>query len=101
MRGNVDRLALGAADAARQAREGMPETTLGDQLALMVSCTGRFLLMGQRTVDEVTFARDEFGPDVRCLGFYSYGEIAPAGGLGGAELHNQTMTIVGLAETES
>ena len=29
------------------------------------------------------------------------GEIAPAGGLGGAELHNQTMTIVGLAETES
>jgi hypothetical protein len=100
MRGNLDRLALGAADAARQVRDAMPETTLGDQLALMVTCTGRFLQMGQRTVDEVAFARHELGADVGCLGFYSYGEIAPVGKSGSAELHNQTMTIVGLFEVE-
>jgi hypothetical protein len=101
MRGNLDRLALGAADAARQVCSSLPENALGDRLALIVSCTGRFLLMGQRAVDEIAFARDELGPDVRCLGFYSYGEIAPAEGSCGAELHNQTMTIVALAEIDS
>jgi hypothetical protein len=101
MRGNLDRLALGAADAARQVCGSLPQTALGDRLALMVTCTGRFLLMGQRAVDEIAFARDELGPNVSCLGFYSYGEIAPAEGSPGAELHNQTMTIVALAETES
>jgi len=101
MRGNLDRLALGAADAARQVCGGLPETALGDRLVLMVTCTGRFLLMGQRAVDEIAFARDELGPNVSCLGFYSYGEIAPAAGSRGAELHNQTMTIAALAETES
>lgn len=101
MRGSIDRLALGAADAARQVRAGLPGTTLGDRLALMVSCVGRFLLMGQRTVDEIAFAREELGADVRCLGFYSAGEIAPVDASGTAELHNQTMTIVGLAETEA
>jgi hypothetical protein len=98
MRGNLDRLTLGASDAARQVRSSQPETVLGDRLALMVTCTGRFLLMGQRAVDEVAFARDELGPNVNCLGFYSYGEIAPADRSMGAELHNQTMTIVALAE---
>jgi hypothetical protein len=92
---------LGAADAARQVCDGQPETVLGDRLALMVTCTGRFLLMGQRVIDEIAFARDEFGPKVNCLGFYSYGEIAPGEKSMGAELHNQTMTIVALAETQS
>ena len=101
MRGNLDRLALGAADAARQVCGSLPETALGDRLALMVTCTGRFLLMGQRAVDEIAFARNELGPNVSCLGFYSYGEIAPAEGSSSAELHNQTMTILALAETES
>jgi hypothetical protein len=98
MRGNVDRLALGAADAARQARAGLPDTTPGDRLALMVSCDGRFVLMGQRTMEEIDFATNELGRDMRCLGFYSYGEIAPTADSGVAELHNQTMTITALAE---
>lgn len=101
MRGNLDRLALAAAEAACQARDALTEATLGDRLALMVTCTGRLLLMGQRTSGEIAFARQELGADVHCLGFYSYGEIAPAEASGIAEFHNQTMTIVGLAETES
>jgi hypothetical protein len=101
MRGNLDRLALGAADAARQARAGLPDATPGDTLALMVSCTGRFLLMGQRTVEEIDFATNELGRDMRCLGFYSYGEIAPTAGPGAAALHNQSVTIIGLAEVEA
>ncbi|MEO7221846.1 MAG: FIST N-terminal domain-containing protein [Devosia sp.] len=101
MRGNVDRLAMGAADAARQVRDRMPENVSGEQLALMVTCIGRFLLMGERAVEEIAFARDELGPDVHCMGFYAYGEISPAEGACGGELHNQTMTIVALSEIDS
>ncbi len=100
MRGNLDRLVLGAADAARQVSDALPKTTVGDQLALIVTCTGRLLQMGQRVIDEVAFARDELGASISCLGFYSYGEIAPAERPTVCELHNQTMTIVALSEVE-
>ena len=100
MRGNLDRLILGAADAARQVSGELPETASGDRLALLVTCAGRLLQMGQRVIDEVAFARDELGPGISCLGFYAYGEISPAEGSTGGELHNQTMTIVSLHEVE-
>jgi hypothetical protein len=98
MRGSLDRLALAAAQAARDARDRMADTVAGDRLALMVSCTGRMLLMGQRTVEEVDLAAQEIGSGFHCLGFYSFGEIAPTVAPAHAELHNQTMTITGLAE---
>lgn len=98
MRGSLDRLALGAAKAAREARVGLPEHVVGDRLALMVSCAGRMLLMGQRTIEEIEFATQEISTGFHCLGFYSYGEIAPTDTSEHAELHNQTMTITGLAE---
>jgi hypothetical protein len=91
-------LALAAAQAARNARDRMADTVAGDRLALMVSCTGRMLLMGQRTVEEVDLAAQEIGSGFHCLGFYSFGEIAPTVAPAHAELHNQTMTITGLAE---
>ena len=53
MRGNFDRLAAGAASAARQAADGIGQTRTGDQLAILVSCIGRRLLMGQHTADEL------------------------------------------------
>jgi hypothetical protein len=98
MRGSLDRLSLAAAQAAREMRDGMPATVDGDRLAVMVSCTGRMLLMGQRTIEEVDAAAQEIPADVHCVGFYSYGEIAPTAAPEHAELHNQTMTITGLAE---
>ena len=98
MRGNLDRLAAGAADAARQARSGL-DAKDGDQcLSILVSCIGRRLLMGQRTTDEVEAAGAELGSDTLRLGFYSYGEISPHAKSGLCELHNQTMTVTALAE---
>src|SRR4029077_7650035 len=44
MRGNFDRLAAGAAEAARQARRGLGEHGDRDGLAVLVSCIGRRLL---------------------------------------------------------
>ena len=99
MRGNFDRLAAGAAKAARQAAASNPATRNGDQVAVLVSCIGRRLLMGQHTVDEVEAAGAELGADVSRLGFYSYGEISPHSASGVCELHNQTMTVTTISET--
>ncbi len=113
MRGNLDRLTAGAADAARQARAGLAANDPGahgrmgrvlagqdsdQRFSILVSCIGRRLLMGQRTLDEVEAVGAELGPESFRLGFYSYGEISPHATSGHCELHNQTMTITTLAE---
>jgi hypothetical protein len=98
MRGNLDRLAAGAADAARQARSGLNADNNGERFSILVSCIGRRLLMGQRTIEEVEAAGAELGLDMPRLGFYSYGEISPHAKSGVCELHNQTMTVTTLAE---
>jgi hypothetical protein len=40
---------------------------------------------------------DRLPPLARQVGFYSYGELSPAGG-GPCELHNQTMTLTTISE---
>ena len=64
MRGNFDRLAAGAAEAARQARAGLGAARDQDGLAVLVSCIGRRLLMGQRIMDEVEAAGAELGSTI-------------------------------------
>jgi hypothetical protein len=98
MRGNFDRLAAGAAMAARQAVDGVGQHRTGDQVAILVSCIGRRLLMGQHIADELEAAGAEFAPQMSQLGFYSYGEISPHRVSGVCELHNQTMTVTTIAE---
>ncbi len=99
MRGNFDRLAAGAAEAAREAQVQLDSVTHGgDELALLVSCIGRRLLMGQNTVDEVEAAGAELGAQAKRIGFYSYGEISPHRASGISQLHNQTMTITTISE---
>jgi hypothetical protein len=98
MRGNFDRLAAGAADAARQAAKGIGETVEGESVAILVSCIGRRLLMGQHAMDEVAAAGVELGEDMPRLGFYSYGEISPHNRSGICQLHNQTMTVTAITE---
>jgi hypothetical protein len=98
MRGNFDRLAAGAADAGRQASAAIAKDSDGDGLAVLVSCIGRRLLMGQHTTEEVEAVGAEFGSRVSRLGFYSYGEISPHAVSGVCELHNQTMTVTAFTE---
>lgn len=99
MRGTFVRLAAGAADAASQARKGLKSCRDNEGVAILVSCIGRRLLMGQRTQEEVEAAATELGPHLHRLGFYSYGEIAPHGSSGVCELHNQTMTVTTIVES--
>lgn len=98
MRGNFTCLAQGAAVAARQARDGLGACKDNDGVAILVSCIGRRLLMGQRVIEEVEAAGEELGSRLMPLGFYSYGEISPHAESGICELHNQTMTVTTITE---
>ena len=98
MRGNFNSLASGAADAAQQARDGLDDCRDNNGVAILVSCIGRRLLMGQRSLEEVEAAGAELGSHLCQLGFYSYGEISPHAASGICELHNQTMTVTTITE---
>ena len=98
MRGEFTRLADGAAEAASQAVAKQAQCGAPGGLALLVSCMGRRLLMGQRIDDEIQAVREVLPVDVAQLGFYSYGEIAPHAVSGVCELHNQTMTVTIISE---
>ena len=70
----------------------------GPQLAICISCVGRRLVLGDRAADELVRVRQVLGPRPVLTGFYSYGELAPAGRQRQCQLHNQTMTITTLRE---
>lgn len=95
MKANFDRLidgAVGAAKASLAMIGGQPD------LAVLISCVGRKLILKQRVEEELEGVRDVFGPQSILTGFYSYGEISPAASGEACELHNQTMTITAFSE---
>ena len=61
MRGNFDRLASGAAAAAQLARDGLGDHNGSDGVAILVSCIGRKLLMGQHVTSEIEAAGEVLG----------------------------------------
>ena len=97
MRGSLARLVDGAEKAAEDAN-AQHGPTAGPGLALLVSCIGRKLLMGQRASDEIEAVCDTLGEGFHVTGFYSYGELSPHADTGACELHNQTMTITTMSE---
>lgn len=105
MKANFERLIDGAADAAKAASiagdEASPDslgTGPSPELAVLISCVGRKLVLKQRTEEEVESVREVLGPTAALTGFYSYGEICPAAPDADCELHNQTMTITTFRE---
>ncbi len=96
MKANFERLIDGATAAARATialtDSGNPE------LALLISCVGRKMVLRQRIEEEVESVREIFGPETVLAGFYSYGELSPTSPASPCELHNQTMTITTLSE---
>ena len=98
MRGDFDRLEASAGDAGRQAASLIDAAHVESKLAILVSCVGRRWLLGQRISNELDAVEAGLGGDVSCLGFYSYGEIAPHPISGVCELHNQTMSVTVITE---
>lgn len=96
MKANFDRLIDGAEGAANSCYE-----TIGNQppeLAILISCVGRRLVLDQRIEEELESVKKVLGNQTFLSGFYSYGEIAPTAPRASCELHNQTMTITTLSE---
>jgi hypothetical protein len=93
---SVDRLVDGAVGAAEASRAN---DAVAPELAILISCVGRKLVLKQRVEEELEGVRGILGEQAVLAGFYSYGEIAPFSRGGRSELHNQTMTITTFAES--
>jgi hypothetical protein len=96
MKANFDRLIDGATGAARTSYEAIGSSS--PDLARLISCVGRKLVLKQRIEEEVESVRNVLGDRTTLMGFYSYGEISPLTPSARCELHNQTMTITTFAE---
>jgi hypothetical protein len=96
MKANIDRLIDGATLAAQTSHQAMGSAT--PELAILISCVGRKLVLKQRIEEEVEAVRDVLNGGAVLTGFYSYGEISPFKPGARCELHNQTMTITALSE---
>ncbi|ACA87455.1 FIST signal transduction protein [Shewanella woodyi] len=95
MRSNVESLIQGSLEAGKICRHNISSSP---QVAILISCVGRKLVLKQLVEDEIEVISEELGEQALLCGFYSYGEIAPYDRGCLAELHNQTMTITAFAE---
>jgi hypothetical protein len=96
MKANFDRIINASSIAATHSL--IKDTKNTPELAILISCVGRKLILQERTYEEVKAARDIFGTETAITGFYSYGELSPFNQDSNCELHNQTMTITTFTE---
>ena len=97
MKANFDKLIDGASGAGNLSRERLNH--LEPQLAILVSCIGRKLVLKERIDEEVRAVRSVIGEAAAISGFYSYGELCPSAAKEKqCLLHNQTMTITTFRE---
>lgn len=96
MKANFERLIEGAAGAASLSKQKLAGSD--PDLALLVSCVGRKIVLQQRIEEEVESVRYVLGDKPVLTGFYSYGEISPHNPNAKCEFHNQTMTITTFSE---
>ena len=95
MKANFDALTVAAASAAQKT---IVEENRKPDLAILVSCVGRKLVLGTRIEEEIEAVDELFASATTIAGFYSYGEISPFNAGGACQLHNQTMTITSFYE---
>ncbi len=96
MQANFEKLIHGAASAATMSHEALQRKE--PDLAILISCVGRRMVLGQRVEEELETIQEIIGKKPIITGFYSYGEIAPSAPKAKSELHNQTMTITTFRE---
>lgn len=94
MKGNLDKVIDASYNAAS---ESFSKHQKEPELALIVSCVGRKIVLGNRVEEEFEAVKDVLGNTLLC-GFYSYGEISPTTNYTSCELHNQTMAILTISE---
>lgn len=95
MKANFDKIINASGDAANQS---LSFDFNSPDLAILISCVGRKLILNERVEEEIEIVKDIFGTETAVSGFYSYGEISPLVKAQKCELQNQTMTITTLKE---
>jgi hypothetical protein len=97
MKANFERLVDGAGGAANMTHESLKG--INPELAILISCIGRKLVLKQRIEEETERVQEVLGKQATMTGFYSYGEICPVAPTEKqCDLHNQTMTITTFSE---
>jgi hypothetical protein len=106
--GSEIRLMLGdpekAIQAAKEAAEGALVQLKGakPKVTFVFNCVARHKLLGARIGEEIAAIQNVLGKEVPLIGFYTYGEQAPLGGVLGPEcfsvFHNETMALMVLGE---
>ncbi|MDI6602513.1 MAG: FIST N-terminal domain-containing protein [Patescibacteria group bacterium] len=102
--GSEIRLMLGDPDkaiqAAKEAAEGALAQLKGTEpkVVFVFDCMARNKLLGPRIGEEIVAIQNVLGKEVPLIGFYTYGEQAPLGGVLGPEcfsvFHNETMALM-------
>ena len=95
MNGNFDKLIDASYSAASNASSNNNDN---NQLAILVSCVGRKIVLDNRIEEEFEAAKESLGNKTLISGFYSYGEISPGAEYTSCELHNQTIAIAVISE---
>lgn len=95
MKANIDRIIIGA---QRSAQDSLANKEHQPQLALLVSCIGRQVILQNLIQEELEVVKETLGDTCFLSGFYSYGEFAPISKTCPSVLHNQTMTITTISE---
>lgn len=96
MKGNTDKLINASYNAAEKIYKKQVHQP---ELAFLVSCVGRRIVLGNRIEEEIEVVKEVFGDKMLVCGFYSYGEISPTLNKVACELHNQTMTLTTIFES--
>ncbi|MBB1440709.1 FIST C-terminal domain-containing protein [Shewanella sp. SG41-4] len=96
MHSSYEDLLDGAQHAADDAMSSFTGTE--PELAILISCVGRRLVLRQRVEEELEIIKQGLPGESAISGFYSYGEISPIKSIGRCGLHNQTMTVTLLSE---
>lgn len=89
-----DGLTLAAEQAAQKVSNQLNQPK--DAFILVISCVGRKVVLGDYTEDELKKVSETF-PSSCISGFYSYGEFSVGKNVN-CQLHNQTLTLVGIQE---
>jgi hypothetical protein len=98
MKANFNRLVDGAGKSA----EALNFSNFNNEplLCIAISCVGRKLLLKSRTDEEIEAVKEILPENANLIGFYSYGEISPLAS-GRCDLHNQTMTLTAIWESDA
>lgn len=99
MHASTNALVNGAESAVDRASQA--DCGRADKLALIVSCVGRRIIMGQQAEEEIETIQPHLDSQFHIAGFYAHGEYGSPGGQNGIpHILNETLSVTLMGETE-